>query len=110
MLTAYELAGQLDAGAALVGRAADAIERFLADNRRDLIRQIAETIHVREHLFAIGRGPSYPDALKAALKVKEVSYLHAEGFAGGELKHGVIGGWRRGRPGARAPGDAAVPS
>ena len=38
----------------------------------------------------IGRGPSYPMALEAALKIKEVSYLHAEGFAGGELKHGVI--------------------
>jgi fructoselysine-6-P-deglycase FrlB-like protein len=38
----------------------------------------------------IGRGPSYPLALEAALKVKEVSYVHAEGFAGGELKHGVI--------------------
>ena len=38
----------------------------------------------------IGRGPSYPMALEAALKVKEVSYVHAEGFAGGELKHGVI--------------------
>ena len=43
-----------------------------------------------EHLFAIGRGPSYPLALEAALKIKEVSYMHAEGFAGGELKHGVI--------------------
>jgi glucosamine--fructose-6-phosphate aminotransferase (isomerizing) len=38
----------------------------------------------------IGRGPSYPLALEAALKVKEVSYIHAEGFAGGDLKHGVI--------------------
>jgi glucosamine--fructose-6-phosphate aminotransferase (isomerizing) len=33
---------------------------------------------------------SYPTALEAALKIKEVSYIHAEGFAGGELKHGVI--------------------
>ena len=38
----------------------------------------------------IGRGLSYPTALEAALKIKEVSYIHAEGFAGGELKHGVI--------------------
>ena len=40
--------------------------------------------------LVIGRGPSYPLALEAALKVKEVSYIHAEGFAGGDLKHGVI--------------------
>ena len=63
---------------------------MLADDRRDLIRQIAEAVHTREHLFVIGRGPSYPLALEAALKVKEVSYIHAEGFAGGDLKHGVI--------------------
>jgi glucosamine--fructose-6-phosphate aminotransferase (isomerizing) len=50
----------------------------------------AEQIYRQEHLYVIGRGPSYPMALEAALKVKEVSYVHAEGFAGGELKHGVI--------------------
>jgi glucosamine--fructose-6-phosphate aminotransferase (isomerizing) len=90
LLTAHELAGRAPAAATLVERAADEIERLLADDRRDLIRQIAEAIHTREHLFAIGRGPSYPLALEAALKVKEVSYIHAEGFAGGDLKHGVI--------------------
>src|SRR5437867_1715546 len=90
LLTAHELAGLAPGAAALIQRAAGEIERLLADDRRDLIRQIAETIHTREHLFVIGRGPSYPLALEAALKVKEVSYIHAEGFAGGELKHGVI--------------------
>src|SRR6266404_630274 len=90
LLTAYELAGRAAAGPALVAHAAGEIERLLADDRRDLIRQIAEAIHTREHLFVIGRGPSYPLALEAALKVKEVSYIHAEGFAGGDLKHGVI--------------------
>ena len=90
LLTAHELSGRRAAAAALIERAAAEIERLLADDRRDLIRQIAEAVHTREHLFVIGRGPSYPMALEAALKVKEVSYIHAEGFAGGELKHGVI--------------------
>ncbi|HEY3067469.1 MAG TPA: glutamine--fructose-6-phosphate transaminase (isomerizing) [Methylomirabilota bacterium] len=90
LLTALDLAGQRTAGAALLRAAADEIERLLADERRDLVRRIAESIYRRDHLFAIGRGPSYPMALEAALKVKEVSYVHAEGFAGGELKHGVI--------------------
>src|SRR5262249_40678089 len=84
------LIGRLATGAALVREAGREIERLLADDRRDLIRQIADRIYQREHLFVIGRGPSYPLALEAALKVKEVSYVHAEGFAGGELKHGVI--------------------
>jgi glucosamine--fructose-6-phosphate aminotransferase (isomerizing) len=38
----------------------------------------------------VGRGYSYPAALEGALKLKEVSYIHAEGYAGGELKHGPI--------------------
>ena len=90
LMAVHELAGQPDVGARLVLDAADEVERLLADERRDLIRQIAERIYRREHMFVIGRGPSYPLALEAALKVKEVSYVHAEGFAGGELKHGVI--------------------
>lgn len=42
------------------------------------------------HIFVLGRGLSYPIALEAALKIKESSYLHAEAFAAGELKHGVL--------------------
>ena len=41
-------------------------------------------------MFTIGRGLMYPTALEAALKLKEVSYIHTEGFAGGDLKHGPI--------------------
>src|SRR5688572_22052191 len=90
LLTAYELTGRPAEGAALVASAAHEIQRLLGEQRRDLIRHIAEEIYRREHMFVIGRGASYPLALEAALKVKEVSYVHAEGFAGGELKHGVI--------------------
>ena len=72
---------------------------LLRDERRTIIRQIAEQIHRHEHMFVIGRGPSYPMALEAALKIKEVSYIHAEGFAGGELKHGVIALIEPGTPG-----------
>src|SRR5207245_2165862 len=55
------------------------------------LSQRGETIDVIDAVRAARqRGPSYPLALEAALKVKEVSYIHAEGFAGGDLKHGVI--------------------
>jgi glutamine---fructose-6-phosphate transaminase (isomerizing) len=90
LLTAYALVGDTHTAAAMIERAASEIEAFLADWRHGLIRQIAERIYREEHLYVIGRGPSYPQALEAALKVKEVSYLHAEGFSGGELKHGPI--------------------
>jgi glutamine---fructose-6-phosphate transaminase (isomerizing) len=45
--------------------------------------------HVRDVLY-LGRGQMYPIALEGALKLKEISYIHAEGYAGGELKHGPI--------------------
>jgi glucosamine--fructose-6-phosphate aminotransferase (isomerizing) len=90
LLTAYALDGRVEEAAALLEAAATEIEAMLSDWRRDYIRKIAEEIYLQEHLYVIGRGPSYPMALEAALKVKEVSYVHAEGFAGGELKHGVI--------------------
>ena len=48
-----------------------------------------EASHARSILY-IGRGMSYPIALEAALKLKEISYIHAEGYAAGELKHGPI--------------------
>jgi glucosamine--fructose-6-phosphate aminotransferase (isomerizing) len=41
-------------------------------------------------ILYIGRGPDYPMALEGALKLKEISYIHAEGYAAGELKHGPI--------------------
>jgi glutamine---fructose-6-phosphate transaminase (isomerizing) len=47
--------------------------------------------YVNSHGFMyVGRGPSYPAALEGALKLKEISYVHAEGYAAGELKHGPI--------------------
>jgi glucosamine--fructose-6-phosphate aminotransferase (isomerizing) len=53
---------------------------------RDLARRF---VNSRGFMF-VGRGFSYPAALEGALKLKEVSYIHAEGYAGGELKHGPI--------------------
>ena len=44
----------------------------------------------KEHCLYLGRGPMYPLALEGALKLKEISYIHAEGYAAGELKHGPI--------------------
>jgi glucosamine--fructose-6-phosphate aminotransferase (isomerizing) len=90
VMAAYAARGRLEAGRALLEQAADEIQALLTDGRVEQIRAIARRIADAEHLYVIGRGPSYPMALEAALKIKEVSYMHAEGFAGGELKHGVI--------------------
>jgi glucosamine--fructose-6-phosphate aminotransferase (isomerizing) len=98
LMAACAARGDPGAGAALVERAADEIQAFLTDGRADRTRALAERLHRREHLYVIGRGPSYPLALEAALKIKEVSYIHAEGFAAGELKHGVIALIEQGTP------------
>jgi glucosamine--fructose-6-phosphate aminotransferase (isomerizing) len=90
LMAAYATQGRLDEGRALLDRAADEIQSFLTDGRVEQVRKLADRIADAQHLYVIGRGPSYPMALEAALKIKEVSYIHAEGFAGGELKHGVI--------------------
>lgn len=54
------------------------------------IKKIAESLKDSHLIMFMGRGVSYPVALEAALKMKEISYIHAEGFAAGELKHGSI--------------------
>jgi glucosamine--fructose-6-phosphate aminotransferase (isomerizing) len=51
-----------------------------------------------EHAFFIGRGPMYPVALEGALKLKEISYIHAEGYHAAELKHGPIALLQEGTP------------
>ena len=54
------------------------------------IRQIARKIAASRNVLFIGRGTNYPLALEGALKLKEITYIHAEGYAAGELKHGPI--------------------
>ncbi|MDE2589636.1 MAG: SIS domain-containing protein, partial [Patescibacteria group bacterium] len=74
------------------------VEELLADSHRGKIRQLAEKLKNSEHIFVLGRGLSYATALEATLKLKETAYIHAEGFAGGELKHGVISLIEKGTP------------
>ncbi len=54
------------------------------------VQEIARAFYQKEHFLYIGRHLNYPIALEGALKLKEISYIHAEGYAAGELKHGPI--------------------
>src|SRR5436305_1622004 len=54
------------------------------------IEQLARELAKSRDVLYVGRGTSYPIALEGALKLKEISYIHAEGYAAGELKHGPI--------------------
>lgn len=55
-----------------------------------VIKNIAEKICRKSDCYFLGRGMQFPIALEGALKLKEISYIHAEGYAGGEMKHGPI--------------------
>jgi glucosamine--fructose-6-phosphate aminotransferase (isomerizing) len=55
-----------------------------------MVKQVAEEIAKARDVLYMGRGASYPLALEGALKLKEISYIHAEGYAAGEMKHGPI--------------------
>jgi glucosamine--fructose-6-phosphate aminotransferase (isomerizing) len=59
-------------------------------NREAQIEPVARDVARASSVLYLGRGPSFPLALEGALKLKELSYIHAEGYAAGELKHGPI--------------------
>ena len=62
----------------------------LFDNLDSQIKDIAKKIYLEKDIYYIGRGLDYYVALEGALKLKEISYIHAEAYASGELKHGTI--------------------
>ncbi len=66
----------------------DYIESLL--NQEKEIKKIADKYYKNDQFLFIGRGLNYPSALEGALKLKEISYIHATGYAAGELKHGPI--------------------
>jgi len=64
--------------------------RWILDNEQERIEQLAHWMADTRSVLFLGRHVGYPIALEGALKLKEISYIHAEGFAAGELKHGPI--------------------
>ncbi len=75
-------------GKHLIG-SAGIIEKLLPDLQKNIRVLIEKFYDSRDFLF-VGRGLNFPIALEGALKLKEISYIHAEGYASGELKHGPI--------------------
>ncbi|MEM1557382.1 MAG: glutamine--fructose-6-phosphate transaminase (isomerizing) [Thermoproteota archaeon] len=89
-LLAYTLAGKYEEGKRRLKYLWNVIYYLTSANTRNKIKRLAEKLVDKQHVFCIGRGLQYPTAMEAALKIKEASYIHAEAFAGGELKHGTI--------------------
>lgn len=98
LLTAYTYINKQESGKSLLVETARNVKKILENSFIAEIKKVAKNLKDKEHIYIIGRGLSYAAALEAALKIKETSYIHAEGFAGGELKHGVIALIDKGTP------------
>ena len=68
----------------------EALERYLTNGAPNDIDPVADTIAKARDVIFLGRGESYPVAMEGALKLKEITYIHADGYAAGEMKHGPI--------------------
>lgn len=66
------------------------LKKWMNQGLFNQITEIAKEVESSEHIFVIGKHLNYPAALEFGLKIKETSYIHAESFTAGELKHGVI--------------------
>ncbi|WP_221586044.1 glutamine--fructose-6-phosphate transaminase (isomerizing) [Microbacterium sp. G2-8] len=72
--------------------------RWILENEQDRVEQLAHWMADTRSVLFLGRHVGFPIALEGALKLKEISYIHAEGFAAGELKHGPIALIEPGQP------------
>ena len=97
-LLVYTVADQYEEGKRKLEELWNMIYSLTSSNTRQYIQSLADMLHEKDHIFLIGRGLQFPTAMEAALKIKEVSYIHAEGFSGGELKHGTIALIEEGTP------------
>jgi glucosamine--fructose-6-phosphate aminotransferase (isomerizing) len=98
LLIAYAVAGKLEEGKKLLIETAAMINDMLNPRFLKYIKEVAEDMNHSDHAYIIGKASNYPMALEAAIKIQEVSYIHAEGFAAGELKHGPIALITKGTP------------
>lgn len=90
LLIAYAMAGKSDEGKQVLLTAAKAAKEVTSNTYTDRIRALAKRLKEEDHMYLVGHGISYCAALEGALKIKEISYIHAEGIPAGELKHGTL--------------------
>jgi len=90
LLFAYAIAGKLNVGIKILKETSKEMTKMFKDGLDAKMKKLAKKLSGCEHIYIIGRGVNYATALEGALKIKEASYIHAEGFPAGELKHGVI--------------------
>ena len=93
VIATARMRGAIDAdGEARLTQALTEVPARVAEvlNHDETIQQLAHDIFEARDVLYLGRGTGYPIAMEGALKLKEISYIHAEGYAAGEMKHGPI--------------------
>jgi glucosamine--fructose-6-phosphate aminotransferase (isomerizing) len=96
-LLAFTMANRLDEGLEKVKAISREIERIFKKNG-DKLRELAERTKAKNDFYYIARGINFAIAAEGALKLKEISYIHAEGMPAGELKHGTLALIEEGTP------------
>lgn len=96
-MISYTVQGELEAGRESLIRTASKVETVLESNRKT-IDQLSDYLQNKENVYFIGRSTGYDIARESALKLKELSYIHAESFPGGEFKHGTLALIEEGTP------------
>ncbi|HCM37756.1 MAG: Glucosamine-fructose-6-phosphate aminotransferase, isomerizing [Candidatus Gottesmanbacteria bacterium GW2011_GWB1_43_11] len=97
-LLAYALAGKIGEGKKVILQAAASTKQVLSEANIKRLQKLADKLKSARDIYVIGRGLSYPASLEAAIKIKETAYIHAEGMAAGELKHGPLALVEKGVP------------
>jgi glucosamine--fructose-6-phosphate aminotransferase (isomerizing) len=98
ILIAHTLNGTRKNGEEILKKADESVKDILSRGSTKKIKTLASKIYKAKNIYVVGRGLSYPASLETALKIKEISYIHAEGLAGGELKHGPLALIEKGTP------------
>lgn len=98
LLIAHAIDDRLQEGRRLLSEVSSQINDMLNPRFLTYVKNVAEKLADHENAYIIGKAENYPIALEAAIKIQEVSYVHAEGFAAGELKHGPLALVTKGTP------------
>ena len=89
-LLAKSMVGKFKEAKIYIQELSDSLNEYFSEKTFNQIKRLAKKIKEKEHFFVLGKGQNSFISLEGALKVKEISYKHFEGFSAGELKHGVI--------------------
>lgn len=98
LLLAYAYGGKLNEGRQVLYALSSNVNEWLNPRYEEHVKKVAEGLSDIKNIFIIGRNAMFPMALESAIKIMEVSYIHAQGFAAGEMKHGPIALIEKGTP------------